>query len=111
MIHALINQQKLIKKKKTGRDHAASGDARRDDEANRRVVVPADKYGLEALLDNKDKLVNIPANDGSGRNMYQVEMEKLKAPQVVLQLLKKNIQILLLKWLKVLENFLKKEQS
>tara|TARA_R100001443_G_scaffold115918_2_gene134866 strand:- start:906 stop:2147 length:1242 start_codon:yes stop_codon:yes gene_type:complete len=65
--------------KKTGRDRAASGDAARDDEANRRVVVPADKYGLEALLDNKDKLVNIPANDGSGRNMYQIEMEKIKS--------------------------------
>jgi hypothetical protein len=37
------------------------------------------KTGLEALIDRKDELKNIPAGDGSGRNQYQVEMNKFKS--------------------------------
>ena len=70
--------KKTNQEKKTGKDYAASGDAAKDYEASKPVVVRPDKYGLEALLSNKDKLQNIPANDGTGRNMYQVEIEKIK---------------------------------
>jgi|13_taG_2_1085334.scaffolds.fasta_scaffold07034_2 hypothetical protein len=65
------------KKQKTeygNRSNAASGNANKNSNKKKKQ-----KTGLEALIDRKDELKNIPAGDGSGRNQYQVEMNKFKS--------------------------------
>jgi len=65
------------------------------------------KTGLEALIDRKDELKNIPANDGSGRNQYQVEMNKFKSTPGGKKLYKKRFPNPLLKIAKGVGDYVK----
>ena len=65
------------------------------------------KTGLEALIDKKDELKNIPANDGSGRNQYQVEMNKFKSTPGGKKIFKKRFPNPLLKIAQGLGNYVK----
>ena len=65
------------------------------------------KTGLEALIDRKDELKNIPAGDGSGRNQYQVEMNKFKSTPGGKKIFKKRFPNPLLKIAQGLGNYVK----
>jgi len=65
------------------------------------------KTGLEALIDRKDELKNIPANDGSGRNKYQVEINKFKSTPGGEKLYKRRFPNPLVKIAKSIGNYVK----
>jgi len=65
------------------------------------------KTGLEALIDRKDELKNIPANDGSGRNQYQVEMNKFKSTPGGKKIFKKRFPNPLVKIAQGIGNYVK----
>jgi len=97
--------QKKSTKSSTGydnRSNAASGNANKNN--NKKQTI---KTGLEALIDRKDELKNIPANDGSGRNQYQVEMNKFKSTPGGKKIFKKRFPNPLLKIAQGLGNYVK----
>ena len=65
------------------------------------------KTGLEALIDRKDELKNISANDGSGRNQYQVEMNKFKSTPGGNKIFKKRFPNPLVKAAQGIGNYIK----
>jgi hypothetical protein len=97
--------QKKSTKSSTGydnRSNAASGNANRN--SNKKTT---QKTGLEALIDRKDELKNIPAGDGSGRNQYQVEMNKFKSTPGGKKIFKKRFPNPLLKIAQGLGNYVR----
>ena len=96
------NSTKTQKSGYDNRSNAASGNANRN--SNRKTT---QKTGLEALIDRKDELKNIPAGDGSGRNQYQVEMNKFKSTPGGKKLYKERFPNPLLKIAKGIGDYVK----
>ena len=97
--------QKKSTKSSTGydnRSNAASGNANKNNNKKQ-----TQKTGLEALIDRKDELKNIPAGDGSGRNQYQVEMNKFKSTPGGKKLYKKRFPNPLVKIAKGVGDYVK----
>jgi len=84
------------------REQARSNQGSQQDNTKKTI-----KTGLEALIDRKDELKNISANDGSGRNQYQVEMNEFKSTPGGKKIFKKRFPNPLVKAAQGIGNYIK----
>jgi len=84
------------------REQARSNQGSQQDNTKKTI-----KTGLEALIDRKDELKNISANDGSGRNQYQVEINKFKSTPGGKKIFKKRFPNPLVKVAQGIGNYIK----